>query len=85
MRIPRFWEPEESVGEVWHDLVRDIGAEPDFPQASVSFEEMRGPANILFRALGGPAGAEFLPVATDVAGSRLSRRARLAHDVKYRK
>jgi nitric oxide reductase NorD protein len=83
MRIPRFWEPEEAVGEVWHDLVRGVGAEPNFPEASVSFEEMRGPANILFRALGGPVGAELLPVATDVAGNRLSQRARLARDVDH--
>jgi nitric oxide reductase NorD protein len=83
MRIPRFWEPEETVGEVWHDLVRGVGAEPHFAEASVSFEEMRAPANLLFRALGGPVGAELLPVATDVAASRLSRRSRLAHDVDH--
>lgn len=83
MRIPRFWEPEETVGEVWHNLVRGVGAEPHFPEASVPFEDARGPAGLLFRALGGPAGVELLPVATDVAGSRLSQRARLAHDVDH--
>jgi nitric oxide reductase NorD protein len=83
MRIPRFWEPEEAVGEVWHDLVRGIGAEPHFPEALVPFEEARGSANLLFRALGGPAGVELLPVATDVAASRLSHRDRLAHDVGH--
>jgi nitric oxide reductase NorD protein len=81
--MPRFWEPEESVGEIWHDLVRDVGAEPHYPESAVAFEEMRGPANILFRALGGPEGAEILPVATNVAASRLSARARLAHDVDH--
>jgi nitric oxide reductase NorD protein len=83
MRIPRFWEPEETVGEVWHDLVRGLGAEPDYPQSAVAFEEIRAPAGLLFRALGGAPGVELLPVATDVAASRLSRRARLAHDVDH--
>lgn len=83
MRIPRFWEPEETVGTAWHELVRDLGAEPRFPQAEVAFAEMRGPANILFRALGGPAGVDLLPVATDVAQSRLSRRRRIAQDVEH--
>jgi len=83
MRIPRFWEPEERVGEVWHDFVRGVGTEPYFPEASVSFEEMRASATLLFRALGGPVGGELMPVATDVAASRLSRRACLAHDVDH--
>lgn len=81
MRIPRFWEPEERVGEAWHEFVRDFGAEPRFPSAEVGFDEMRGAVNILFRALGGPAGADILPIATDVAGNRLSRRRRIAQDV----
>lgn len=83
MRFPRFWEPEERVGELWHDLVREIGAEPRFPDAEVSFDEMRGPANVIFRALGGPPGVDLTPVATDVAANRLMRRARLAHDVDH--
>jgi len=83
MRLPRFWEPEESAGEIWHGLVRDIGAERNHPASAVAFEDIRGQANILFRALGGATGTELLPIGTDVAASRLSSRARLAHDVDH--
>lgn len=81
MRFLRFWEPEERIGEVWHDLVREIGSEARFPDAEVSFDEMRGSANIIFRALGGSEGVDLLPVATDISANRLMRRARLSHDV----
>ncbi|MEK4031610.1 hypothetical protein WOA01_00750 [Methylocystis sp. IM2] len=81
MPFPRFWEPEERVGEIWNDLVREIGSEACFADSEVSFDEMRGPANIIFRALGGPEGVDLLPVATDISANRLTRRARLSHDV----
>jgi nitric oxide reductase NorD protein len=46
---------EEWVGQVWHNLVTRASSR-DYPQAAVVLEDVRKPAAILFRALGGDGG-----------------------------
>jgi len=46
---------EEWVGAFWHRLVTRA-ARREYPDAAVSLEEMRQPAAVMFRALGGEVG-----------------------------
>ncbi len=46
---------EEWVGQLWHRAVTRA-ARRDFPQAAVTLEEMRRPAAVMFRVLGGERG-----------------------------
>lgn len=83
MRIPHFWEPEESVGSAWHDLVRDWGAEPDHCEARVAYEAVAIPVGLLHRAVGGAQGTEILPSAATVSRSRVTGRRKFGHDVDH--
>lgn len=58
-------EPEETVGNIWHDMAtRRAAAESG---RAVTFDAMRPSLTALFRALGGPAGVEI--VASPLASS----------------
>ena len=46
---------EEWVGQLWHKVITRA-ARRDYPQAAVRLEEIRRPAAIMFRALGGDGG-----------------------------
>ncbi len=83
MAIPHFWEPEETVGSVWADVVKGWGAEPDHADAAVAYEDVRASVGVLYRAMGGAAGAEILPSAATVATNRISAKRRLGHDVDH--
>ena len=75
MRLMDLMEPEETVGNLWHDLAKDIGAETRFPEAAVSLADLRGSLSMLFRALGGAAGVELVEAApTPVRHRRVLRR-----------
>ena len=49
----RPWEPEETIGTLWHRFVEPLGADVQHPAALVSFDEMQTRMGVLFRALGG--------------------------------
>lgn len=83
IRIPHFWEPEETVGSLWHEAIDAYGAEPRFDEAALPYETVKASVGVLFRALGGPAGAEIMPSATSVSRHRISARRRLARDVDH--
>ena len=72
-------EPEDFVGNLWHDWASRLAA-PDRGAASaaVTLEEMHPSVALLFRALGGPAGAEIAASASTAADRRLSMGERLA-------
>ncbi|MBP7242560.1 VWA domain-containing protein [Amaricoccus sp.] len=61
-------EPEETVGNLWHDWAGRDGAGPG--PGAVAFETMRPSVTILFRALGGSAAAEIVPAPSSVPGHR---------------
>jgi nitric oxide reductase NorD protein len=52
-------DPEEAVGNIWHDYATKLGAQPRFPEAAVKLSEVRGSLVLLFRALGGAASVEL--------------------------
>jgi len=80
MRFPRIWEPEEAIGSVWEYLVRDTGTEPHYPDAKVSFEEVKTSVGVIFRALSGNPAIEITGIAQNRAANRLSRRTRIAKE-----
>ncbi|QCP84995.1 VWA domain-containing protein [Cereibacter sphaeroides] len=52
-------EPEETVGNLWHDYASRFAATRGHAGAAVSLEAMRPSVAVLFRALGGPSGVEI--------------------------
>ncbi|MDR0807897.1 MAG: nitric oxide reductase D protein [Gemmobacter sp.] len=72
------WEPEETVGKLWHRLAAKLDPDPRFPEAAVRFEVMRGRIAVLFRGLGGGQDVELKPVADQIGRHRVSWRRWLA-------
>jgi nitric oxide reductase NorD protein len=59
MRLLDLMEPEETVGNLWHDMASGIGADVSYPQAGAALATLRPSLAVLFRALGGPMGVEL--------------------------
>ena len=59
MRLLDLMEPEETVGNLWHDMASGMGAHVIYPDAAVSLSSLRPSVAVLFRALGGGAGVEL--------------------------
>ena len=59
MHLLDLMEPEETVGNLWHDMASRIGAEVSYPEASVTLASVRPSLAVLFRSLGGAAGVEL--------------------------
>ncbi|MEQ1716151.1 MAG: nitric oxide reductase D protein, partial [Hyphomicrobium sp.] len=68
------WEPEESVGKLWHAFVNRLDAPAEFSQAVVTLDEMRGRLGVLFRGLGGAQDVEIRPATRAETLHRLSWR-----------
>jgi nitric oxide reductase NorD protein len=66
------WEPEESVGKIWHALASRLDAPPEHAGAEVHLADIRGRLAVLFRGLGGSPAVELKAVATEASGHRLS-------------
>lgn len=67
-----FWEPEETVGAYWHDMISKAGEADHFPEAAVTFEQMSARLSLLFRALGGEQSIEFKAAPVEKSKHRLS-------------
>ncbi|MGP6089930.1 nitric oxide reductase activation protein NorD [Antarctobacter jejuensis] len=59
MRLSDLMEPEETVGNLWHDMASGIGRAVTYPEAGVTLASVRPSLSVLFRALGGAAGVEL--------------------------
>lgn len=69
-------EPEETVGNLWHDMASRWGATEGDTACAVRFEDIRPSVAALFRALGGAAGVEIAPaprVTSDHRPNRIRR------------
>uniref|UniRef100_UPI003BADBAC9 nitric oxide reductase activation protein NorD n=1 Tax=Stappia sp. TaxID=1870903 RepID=UPI003BADBAC9 len=64
-------EPEEAVGNLWHDWASRLGPREHHEGSAVTLEETRPSIAVLFRALGGASGVE---IAEAPATSALHRR-----------
>ena len=59
------WEPEESVGKIWHVFASKLAPSQGHDGARVDLAEMRGRLSVLFRGLGGNPAVELKPVAPE--------------------
>ena len=71
------WEPEESVGKLWHAFASRLDGDPIHDGARVSLSEVAGRLAVLFRGLGGDPAVEIKPVAEETSHHRLSLLRRL--------
>lgn len=71
------WEPEESVGKLWHAFASRLDADPVHDGARVLLSQVGGRLAVLFRGLGGDAAVDIKPVAEETSHHRLSLLRRL--------
>ncbi|KAB2882003.1 MAG: nitric oxide reductase D protein, partial [Albidovulum sp.] len=76
------WEPEETVGKLWHAYASRLDAPSVHDGARVGLSEVGGRLAVLFRGLGGSPAVEIKPVAAERTAHRLSLRRRLGTDVE---
>ncbi|WP_298850016.1 nitric oxide reductase activation protein NorD [uncultured Ruegeria sp.] len=76
------WEPEETIGKLWHTLASRLDAPEVHVGAAVDLSEVAGRLAVLFRGLGGSPGVELRPVSPEVSRHRLGWRRRLATEVE---
>ncbi|KHQ50065.1 Nitric oxide reductase activation protein NorD [Mameliella alba] len=66
-------EPEETVGNLWHDMASRWGVVDADAARAVTFGEMRPSVAALFRAFGGAAGGEIAPAPLTTSDHRPDR------------
>ena len=76
------WEPEETIGKLWHTLASRLDAPEVHEGAAVDLSQVAGRLAVLFRGLGGNPGVELRPVSPEVSHHRLSWRRRLGTEVE---
>ena len=76
------WEPEETVGKLWHAYASRQDAPSVHDGARVGLSEVGGRLAVLFRGLGGSAAVEIKPVAPEHSRHRLSFRRRLGTETE---
>ncbi|MGH1466237.1 MAG: nitric oxide reductase activation protein NorD [Cognatishimia sp.] len=59
MELLNLFEPEETVGNAWHDIASRIASDQRFEQAAIQLPQIRTSLAVLFRALGGAAGVDI--------------------------
>lgn len=77
------WEPEESVGKLWHRLASRFDPPAAHDDARVELSEIAGRLAVFFRGLGGTRSVEIRAVAPEVSRHRLSFRRKLAVDAEH--
>jgi len=77
MHLRDLMEPEETVGNLWHEMASGIGAGVTYPEAGVTLASVRPSLAVLFRALGGAPGVELAEVAPSVVQHRQRMRRKL--------
>lgn len=76
------WEPEESVGKLWHSLVETLDAPGAFEAAAVTLDETRGRIGVLFRGLGGARDVEIKIATPETSAHRMSWRRALGRSAE---
>lgn len=73
------WEPEESIGTLWHRLIGAPVPRPRYPSAAVSLDSMRSRMGVLLRGLGGAPAMAIESASPQRTTSRRSFRQRIGH------
>ncbi len=68
------WEPEETIGKLWHAYASRLDAPGVYDGARVDLASVGGRLAILFRGLGGDPAVEIKAVTDEVSAHRLSFR-----------
>lgn len=76
------WEPEETIGKLWHAYASRLDAPSVHDGARVGLSEVGGRLAVLFRGLGGSPAVEIRPVAPERSRHRLSLRRRLGTEAE---
>lgn len=71
------WEPEETVGKLWHAFASRLDAPEAHEGAAVDLEEVVGRLAVFFRGLGGNRAVEIKAAARKTSEHRLSWRRRI--------
>jgi nitric oxide reductase NorD protein len=66
------WEPEESIGKLWHSFASRLDVPESFEDAAVSLEDARTRLGVLFRGLGGKRDVEIRPATAEESRHRLT-------------
>ncbi|MEQ8255038.1 MAG: VWA domain-containing protein [Roseovarius confluentis] len=77
MHLLDLMEPEETVGNLWHDMASRIGVVVSYPEASVTLASVRPSLAVLFRSLGGAPGVELSEAAASLVRHRRPLRRKL--------
>lgn len=75
----RPWEPEETIGTLWHWLVGTRQQENAFPDAAVDLDAMRTRMGVLLRGMGGASAIEIRAAGRDRTMRRRGLLERLGH------
>lgn len=76
------WEPEETVGKLWHGWASRLDAPQVHHAARVDLSGVGGRLAVLFRGLGGDPSVEIRPVGDEISPHRLSLRRRLGAEAE---
>ncbi len=76
------WEPEETVGKLWHTFASRLDAPPVHHGAAVDLSEISGRLAVFFRGLGGDPTVEIRPTAPETSRHRLKWRRRLGAEAE---
>lgn len=76
------WEPEETIGKLWHAFASRLDAPEVHHGATVDLNEVSGRLAVFFRGLGGAASVELRPVSAEVSHHRLSFLRRLGTEAE---
>lgn len=68
------WEPEETVGKLWHKWASRFDAPEAYEGARVDLSGIDGRLAVFFRAMGGDASVEIKAISDEASHHRLSRR-----------
>ena len=71
------WEPEETVGKIWHAFASRLDAPAAHEAAAVSLSEVERRLEVFFRGLGGPRDVEIKAAPLETSPHRLSWKRRL--------
>ncbi len=76
------WEPEETIGKLWHAFASRLDAPEVHHGAAVDLSEVSGRLAVFFRGLGGGHGIELRAVAPQTSHHRLGLRRRLGTEAE---
>mgnify|MGYP001034948015 CR=1 FL=1 len=67
------WEPEETVGKIWHKWASRFDAPEAHEGARVDLSVIDGRLAVFFRGIGGDPSVEIKPISDEQSHHRLSR------------